>query len=185
MMATVENPIDICVGIDHAEAGRKIARHIIKKGYRKYGYIGWNDRDYSAAMRYMAFCQEVEKVGGTIIAPDLFERPPNFAAGKRGMKLLLQKSTDLDAVFFPNDTAATGGFVYCLEQGISIPEDLAIAGFSGLETGQHMPKALTTIQTPRYETGRLSARTILNRLAGQKGEQIWDLKFDLIKGETT
>lgn len=184
MMAVTDNPIDVCVGIDHVKAGRVMAKHLLSKGYRNFGYVGWNGEDYSAAARFAAFQKEIQHSDATLVSPDLFKRPPNFAAGKNGLKNLLEQHKGVEAVFFSNDTAASGGYVYCLEAGISVPHDLAIAGFSGLETGQHMPKPLTTIQTPRFETGRLSARSILNRLTGLKQEKVWVLGFNLLEGQT-
>ncbi len=185
MMNIAVDPIDVCIGLNHSAAGGAIADHLIAKGYRNFGYVGWNREDWAADERFRAIKRAVKGRNSTIVAPDLFEAPPNFADGKAGLKRLLEVAPDVEAVFFSNDTAATGGMILCIENGISIPDQLAIAGFSGLETGQNMPLKLTTIKTNRYDIGRLSARNILNRLAGLKSDPVIDLGFEVISGETS
>lgn len=185
MMNVAADPIDVCIGLNHSAAGAAIADHLIGKGYRKFGYVGWNNEDRAADERFRAIQCRVKGASCSIVAPDLFHSPPNFAAGKAGLEKLLEAAPDVEAVFFSNDTAATGGMIFCIQNGIRIPDQLAIAGFSGLETGQSMPLELTTIKTRRYDVGRLSARNVLNRLAGQTSEPVIDLGFEVIAGETS
>lgn len=184
MMSLTDTPIDMCVGLDQRAASRAIARYLLSCGYKRFGYVGWNEEDYSAAARFEEIKQLIEDAGLDIIAPDLFTSPPNFADGKRGLNELLEIAPDRDAVFFSNDTAATGGMMHCIEAGIQIPYDLAIAGFSGLPTGQNMPQKLTTIVTKRHDIGRVSARSIIRGLEGAPKKAISDLKFELNKGQT-
>lgn len=184
MMNISDKPIEICIGFDHYEAGRILAEHLLLLGYRKFGYVGWNEGDLSAAMRFKAIETSLRKANCSIAAPDLFDGPPNLADGKLGLAKLLGLAPDVEAVFFSNDTAASGGLMYCLQHKISVPDQLAIAGFTGLESSQHLPLKLTTIQTNRFEIGRRSARYILSRLAGGKRQKTMDLNFELIEGET-
>ncbi len=185
MMNVTKDPIDVCVGLDQSRAGRTIADHMLARGYCRFGYVGWNVWDHAAEQRYQAMKRQIEARSLSLFAPDLFDSPPDFADGKAGLKTLLEMKPDVDAVFFSNDTAATGGMVHCIENGIKIPGRLALAGFSGLETGQNMPLKLTTVKTQRYEIGRMSARNILNRLAGQISDKVVELEIELIEGETS
>lgn len=185
IMNVSKNPIDMSVGFDHSEAGKLLAMHLIQKGYRKFGYVGWNKGDFSASARFEAIETEVTKSNCTLYAPHLFERPPTLAAGKIGLSKLMAVEPNLDAVFFSNDTAASGGLMHCIENNIIVPNQLAIAGFSGLESGQNLPLPLTTIQTSRYEIGRRSARNILARLSNMSLQRIWDMGFELIEGQTS
>ena len=75
--------------------------------------------------------------------------------------------------------------LYCLENGIAIPDDVALVGFSGLQMGQALPKALTTINTPRYEIGRIAARKILNSFSDIPINKVTDVGFELISGQTS
>ena len=152
IMNLTRTPIDIAVGLDQEAAGRTLAEHLISKGYRRFGCLGESTKDRSAAARFAAIEQCIRAHGLELFAPQLFKEPPNFSGGKAGLHNLLQLKPDLEAVFFANDTAAMGGMIYCIEQGIEVPGDLGIAGFSGLATAQNFPKKLTTIVTKRFDT---------------------------------
>ncbi len=183
-MNLTATPIDIVVGLDQRKAARDLARHVLSKGYRRFGAVGWTDQDHGAAIRFSEIEAQANAAGLEVFSPKLFDRPPNFVHGKEGLSRLLAMRPDIDAVFFSNDTAATGGMIHCIEAGISIPDQLAIVGFSGLETGQHMPKKLCTIRTRRSEIGRLAARSVLNRLSDIPVSPICDTGFELIEGNT-
>ncbi|NCO21147.1 MAG: LacI family DNA-binding transcriptional regulator [Rhodobacterales bacterium] len=185
MMNLTRTPIDTCVGVDQAAAGRALAGHLIARGYRRFGYVGWHDLDFSAAARLSGMQQVITAGGGQIVLLSAFDSPPDIAAGKSGLRRLLQQQPTVEAVIFSNDTAATGGYLHCVEAGIDVPGDLALAGFSGLQMGQTLPRKLTTVMTQRYDIGRISARCILNRLAGQSPDRVVDMKFALIEGETS
>ena len=46
-------PIDVAVGLSHIEAGRASARHLMSRGYRRFGYVGYGGTaDVRARMRY-------------------------------------------------------------------------------------------------------------------------------------
>ena len=65
-----------------------------------------------------------------------------------------------------------------------VPDDLAIAGFSGLRMAQCLPQPLTTIRTRRRDIGKTAARNVLKRLSGTPVERKVDFGFELIKGQS-
>ena len=184
MMDTSGEPIDICVGLDHRQAGRTLVDYLLSRCYERFGYLGWNDNDFAAATRYASIRDRLAEADLDLVASGLYHQPPDHRAGKEGLAHLYREHPYLDVVIFSNDTAATGGIVYCIENGIAIPQRLAIAGFSGLQLGQIMPRRLATIRTRRFEIGRRAARRVLNRLVGQTVDRKVDLGFELVKGET-
>lgn len=185
VMDTSAPPIDMCVGFDHEGAGFAIVDHLYARGYRHCGYLGWNTSGFAASRRYLAIRRRLDEAGLSLVAPEIFSKPPDFMAGKEGLAALLRKHPVLDAVIFSNDIAAAGGVMHCMETGIRLPDHLAIVGFSGLQIGQVLPRKLTTIRTRRLSIGRLAARKLLNALAGQRLEPVLDLGFELVVGDTT
>ncbi len=185
ILETAGEPIDMCVGFDHAQAGRALADHLYDKGYRRFGYLGWNDNDFAAAKRYTAIKGRLLEKGIPLVAPNVFDRTPDLPTGKLELDRLLEANAELDVVIFSNDMAASGGLIRCVERGIKVPRDLAIAGFGGLQFGQSMPQALTTIYSKRGEIGRRAAKLVLNALAGQREAKMVDVGFDLIEGTSS
>jgi len=104
--------------------------------------------------------------------------------GKVGTHTLLSQAPEVEAIFYSNDIAAIGGALHCLEHGMSIPADLALAGYSGLQMGQALPQPLTTIRTFRYDIGRIAARNVLKSLTHTPVSKITDVGFELVEGAT-
>eukprot|EP00752_Nemacystus_decipiens_P019356 g17412.t1 len=179
------DPIMQCVGFDHAEAARALVDHLLAKGYRRFGYLGWHGTQFAASARFAGVRDHLAAQGYGLVAPTLFDAPPNVDEGRLGLIKLLEETSGLDAVIFGNDLMAAGAYFHCHEIGLSVPDDLAIAGFGGLDIGQALPKKLTTIRFPRLEVGQRAARTILNALAGQTKPRVTDMKFELIEGQTS
>ncbi|MCP4077314.1 MAG: LacI family DNA-binding transcriptional regulator [Gammaproteobacteria bacterium] len=185
IMRVAKEPVDACVGIDHINAGVLMAQHFMQKGYQQIGYVGWSNRDLTAAKRFQGFSEELKKNDLEIIGVVEFDQPVDMERGKEGLATLLADYPNLDAVYFPNDIAAIGGYFHCLGAGIDVPSELAIGGFSGLKIGQLMPVSLTTVLIDRFEIGRRSAEIIVERLDGQQPESINIVDISLVKGGTT
>ena len=165
-------------------AARTLTEHLLGKGYRKFGYLGWNSNDFAAATRFKTVMSCLQEHGVQLFAPDIFDGPSGAPDGKRGLQVLLGEY-DPDDVMFSNDIAATGALIHCLEKGIPVPEELAIAGFSGLASAQALARPLTRNKTPRYQIGRRAAGVIPNRLGGTEYEPRMDLGFRLLEGSTS
>ncbi|QDL94245.1 LacI family DNA-binding transcriptional regulator (plasmid) [Paroceanicella profunda] len=177
-------PVDMAVGISHRAAGAAMARHLIGRGYRRFGYVGHDlGADERAAQRRDGFRHALATAGLPEAQECLSGTPSSVGAGRAALAQLLERARP-EAVFFSNDDMATGGVFHCLAAGISLPGDLAIAGFNGLEIGQQLPQPLTTIGSRRRDIGRRAADMILARLAGETPDPVADVGFTLIPGAT-
>lgn len=178
--------VDLNVGLDHREAGRCMARHLLARGYRSIVYVGaCLDRDYRAGFRYAGHREVLEPAGRDAPLVEL----PTFGgldAGAGALERVLAEHPGTDAIHFANDDLATGALLHAHRLGWRVPQDIAIAGFNGLPLGQHVTPRLTTILSPRETMGRLAAQQVLRRLEG-KGiiRRRQDVGFTLMQGEST
>ncbi|HVV27358.1 MAG TPA: LacI family DNA-binding transcriptional regulator [Rhizomicrobium sp.] len=175
--------IDIVVGSSHRLAGRRSAEHLLARGYRRIGYVGHGIRaDVRAGKRLEGFRAVMREHGQAIVDHEFSsESGSSVEAGRRGLARLLKKQPSLDAVYFSNDDLALGGYFHCLENHISIPGDLALFGYNGLDMAHQTPQPLSTIRTPRTAMGRTGAKLLL---AGGP-VQVVDVGFELIAGATS
>ena len=66
---------------------------------------------------------------------------------------------------------------------ISIPSRISIIGYNHLDIGQAVNPKLTSIFTPRYEMGELSASILLDAIEGKRDEKkVHDVGFFIKKG---
>ena len=178
--------LDLNVGLDHEEAGRCMARHLLQRGYRSIVYVGaCMDRDYRAGMRFSGHRHVLEAAG--LEAPLIeLDQLGSLAAGAAGLDRVLEDFPDARAIHFANDDLATGALLHAQRLGLRVPEDIAIAGFNGLPLGQHVTPRLTTIQSPRETMGRRAAEAVLRRLDHQPvSRRQQDVGFELLVGQST
>ena len=75
-----------------------------------------------------------------------------------------------DAVFCMIDPVAVDVLTEWKSQGIRIPEDIALAGFTNNPTSAVVEPPLTTVAQPGYEMGKLAVSHLLDQLDGIASE---------------
>ena len=76
---------------------------------------------------------------------------------------MLERSPDLDFLYYSNDMIGAGGLLHLIDQGIDIPGQIGLAGFNNVELLQGLPRQLATMDACRIEIGQAAARIILNQ----------------------
>jgi len=182
-------PISVAFGMSQAEAGRATARHMLAKGYRRFGYVGsQGGRDLRAAKRLAGFRETVRAAGAQIVTERVPDAGSSMVIGRRETAALLAEAAPPEALYYSNDDLAAGGIMHCLSAGLAIPGDVALAGFNGLSFLEALPVRLTTVETPRHEMGVRAARFLLEG-ARAPAEPAFtgavDLGFTLIAGDSS
>ncbi|MGI9520321.1 MAG: substrate-binding domain-containing protein, partial [Hyphomicrobiaceae bacterium] len=173
-------------GLNHRKAGASMAKYLLDRGYRKFGYLGVDLKlDKAAARRLQGLQSTLRSAQSKILTKLTVPTPSGIGLGRHNMERLLEQAPDLEVVYFSDDAVAAGALMYCMAHGIDVPSELAIASFSGLELAAAMPITLTTIRSPRYEIGRSSVNLILDRIEGRATPQKTDLGFELVSGDST
>lgn len=182
MLDTDGDGIDIVVGYSNREAGRLSARHLLERSYRRIGYVGRDlSLDLRAAKRLEGFEEVLQEAGLSLAAKILVPEVSSMQAGRIGLMQLLDTGPPLDAIYFSNDDIAVGGYFMCLSRLVSVPEQLALFGFNGLDVGQCSPQPLSTIRTPRVAVGQAGAKL----LCSGSRSTVATFDFELLVGATT
>ncbi|UYG09240.1 LacI family DNA-binding transcriptional regulator [Halomonas sp. M4R1S46] len=178
--------LDLNVGLDHREAGRCMARHLLERGYRRTVYVGaCLDKDYRAGLRLAGHREVMEAAGREAPLIEL-DRLGSLEAGAAGLDRVREAYPQAEAIHFANDDLAAGALLHGFRLGLKVPDEIAIAGFNGLALGQHLTPRLTTIRSPRETMGRQAAEQILRRLDGKRvTRRQLDVGFELLVGEST
>ena len=165
-------PIDATVGISHRRAGRMMAREIAKQGYEQIGFLGTKmPLDHRARKRFEGFTESLAKAGLEITDQEFYSGGSGLKTGRDLTQTILERSPDLDFLYYSNDMIAAGGLLYCLENGIDVPGQIGLAGFNGVELLEGLPMQLATMDAGRLETGRKAALIIAARAAGSDEER--------------
>jgi LacI family gluconate utilization system Gnt-I transcriptional repressor len=155
-------PIQHCVGISHVQAGRDMARKLVASGYRKIAFIGTKmPKDFRAQKRLDGFMAGLSEAGLPLCAQQLYTGGSSIENGRALTARLLAEHPEVDCIYYSSDVMSVGGLMHCLAQGISVPGDLALAGFNNLEILKGLPRKLATTDAHRYAIGERAAELIL------------------------
>jgi DNA-binding LacI/PurR family transcriptional regulator len=88
-----------------------------------------------------------------------------FGAAYQTGRQHLAGERNVTAIFAGNDVIAFGCMRAMMEQGIRIPEEVSIIGFDNVEMSQITCPPLTTIDQPKYETGKAAVEMLLSMMA--------------------
>jgi LacI family gluconate utilization system Gnt-I transcriptional repressor len=180
-------PISAAFGLSQIAAGRITAQHMLDKGHRRFVYAGsQSGTDLRAGKRLDSFRQTVREAGATMISEIISTLPSSMVEGRRMTAEILSAADRPDAIYYSNDDLAAGGVMHCLAEGISIPHDIAMAGFNGLPYLDALPIQLTTIKTPRYDIGLQAGRFLASQdeAGAHAAPKLVDLGFELSVGQT-
>lgn len=77
------------------------------------------------------------------------------------VRALLQKDKQVDSIFATNDQKAFVVMRAIHDEGLKIPEDVAVIGLDNVEMSQLIEPPLTTMAQPLYNMGKLAVEKIL------------------------
>ena len=181
------DPVDSCVGISHRRAGRMMAEEIIREGYRRIGFLGTKmPLDHRARKRFEGLTLTLGRAGIEIADQEFYSGGSALAKGREMTAAILERTPDLDFLYYSNDMIGAGGLLYLLEKGYSIPDRIGLAGFNGVELLDGLPRQLATMDACRRDVGRKAAQIIAARNADPEaqGGEVVELSPKLAYGDT-
>jgi DNA-binding LacI/PurR family transcriptional regulator len=156
------------VMIDNFAASKDAVAHLIGQGRTRIAAIGAEaKRPASSTIRLAAYKQALEDAGLTF-DPDLVGYVSAFRRrdGAAAMSTLLDLDEPPDAVFCFADPLALGAIRILHEQGIRIPQDVAVVGFDDIEDGHYSTPSLTSISPDKTFIASKALDLLTTRLDG-------------------
>src|SRR5437763_6498493 len=155
------------VGVDDEAVGLLATRHLIDIGCKRIAHI--RGPESSPGMRRMEGYKRALAQAGLKVIDDhiITERKGDVGTKQRGaeaMSQLLSLKPRPDGVFCFNDPLAMGAMNYALDQGLKIPEEMAIIGCGNLHYDDALSVPLSSINQHSRRIGQEAARLALGIL---------------------
>jgi LacI family transcriptional regulator len=139
-------------GVDYHAGALAVARHLLEVGHRRIAFIGGPADNLEAQDRLRGF-RDAHREAGLRPGPVLrgnFREESGFAAAAQ----LLKKGRLPDAIFAANDAMALGCLHALRNAGVSVPNDIALAGFDDIPIARFLHPPLTTVGIAIADMGR-------------------------------
>lgn len=179
-----EDPIDICVGVNHFQAGQMIGHYAYDLGYRRPAFVSAAKGFDPRADARLAGVRAIYAKAGIEVVSSRCTSGNSFVAGGEGTAQLLDHARP-DVICYLNDHLAFGGMMCCQARGLNVPDDIGIIGFNQLGIASVLPIELTTFRTPRTLMGSTGARNLLARINGAKTQTSVSFPVEVCAGQTT
>lgn len=150
---------DISLLPDDRQAGRLAAEHLLAQGRTRIAHVTGAAPSRAVRERLAGFQGALDEAGVELVAPVLYgdwSKSWGWQAGRQ-----LEPGT-FDAVFCGNDFIALGLSRSLIDQGLRIPEDVAVIGYDNWSKFGAQDHFLTTIDPALDHLGQLAAERLVS-----------------------
>ncbi len=170
---------------------RAATEYIISLGRRRILAFGAHENEVigSAGLRLTGY-KEALAAAGMPYREELVVNVGNWhrADGADAMRGALASGLDFDAVVAFNDSIALGAVRVLQEQGIRVPDDVAVIGFDDIDETRYSLPSLSTVDPGREEIAETAVRVLLERI-NDSGRTIapreFEASFRIVEREST
>lgn len=149
--------------IDDEDAAYRATRHLVESGRKRIAHFAGPQKLLIGQKRKEGYIRAL-KEACIDIDPELILEADSFEKARLAVLKLINKKIEVDGLFAVNDLTAIGAMQTLQKQGIRIPEDMSIVGFSdGRFSGITNP-TLTSVDQHGYEMGTVATEMLLKRI---------------------
>lgn len=175
-----------CVGSDNRSSMARIVRYAWEKGHRRIACItgenGMVSRERQAGF-YKSCAELGVRVPESFVREGRFHEPEDCA---RIIEELMREAEAPTCILCPDDYSCFGAMLRLKESGVSIPGDLSLIGYDGIQIGQMMPPRLTTYRQDTARIGREAVGLLVEAVEQPETHRPRQIivEGELIEGET-
>ena len=153
---------DLVVTVDNAAAAALVVDHLVSRGHTRIAHVAGPRSTTTGAERAAGAVAAARRhrIDVAVVEADTWSE-----AGGHQAALELLRQDRPAAVFGANDLIALGVLRAAREAGLSVPADLALAGFN--DTPEAALADLTTIHVAQEEMGARAAGLLIAQLEGE------------------
>jgi DNA-binding LacI/PurR family transcriptional regulator len=159
-------PIEHAFVFDAQNGGRLATEHLLEHGHERIGMVTAPVEWANVAPLHEGYVQALAGRGIDVSRERIAQVPAfSLEAGRSGLARLLDLPDPPTAVFAASSSLALGTLDEARRRGVRIPEDLALVGYTDIETATLVEPPLTMVSVPAREIG-VRAADALRRLIG-------------------
>lgn len=156
----------IAVSSDVASGARQVTEHLLSLGHDRVWHVAGPDGWRTSSHRREGWCSALVAAGRDV--PPVLVGDWSAASGYEAGRALAVRE-DMTAVFVANDEMAIGLIHAVEEAGLSVPDDVSVAGLDDADVSAYLHTPLTTV---RQDFAGVAREGIARLLAAIDGHPI-------------
>lgn len=156
----------LVVAMDEVAAGHTVAAHILSLGHRRIGVILGDPSHAASRGRMEGYRQAFSEAGVRIDESLVGTGDFTHDVGYQVARTLLDRPLRPTAILAQNDDMAVAAIAAARDLGVSVPDQLSVAGFDNSEVSRTAWPQLTTVHQPVREMAWDAADRLIAELDG-------------------
>ena len=169
------------VTVNNFAGGHMVGEHLLGLRHNTIACVTHGHPTNSAVQaRVQGFRAALEE-GGCILSDQftIHVASVQFEDAVQAADIFLSWSERPTAIFLTADHLAIGFIHRLREQGVRVPEDVAVIGYDDIRYAEFLEVPLTTVALPKYEIGRRAIELLFERLtAANRHDQPYQILLD-------
>jgi LacI family transcriptional regulator len=162
-----------------------LARALVAQGHRSFAILAGPRRLLTARDRLAGFRAGLRAWSVPLDPDDVIYGEFTRDGGYEAMCTVLARGDKLpDCVFAVADVMAVGALARLRAAGLSVPADIAVAGFDDIVTLRDVYPPLTTVRLPLVRMGEMAASLVLDDIAADR-PRVMPMPGEVILREST
>jgi LacI family transcriptional regulator len=154
------------VSMTDRESSAEMTRYLASLGHKNIAFITGHPKHDAVKNRFLGY-QDGLQESGLKFSEQLVKAGDNsIRSGEACAEKLLKRKNPPTAIFAANDDMAAGVIRVADRLGISVPEQLSVAGCDDVALAQQIYPALTTIRQPLAAMTERAAATLIEHSRG-------------------
>lgn len=170
------------VVVNNYEPMYELIQGTIDRGYRNFGFVGGPEETADNKERYRAFRDALTANHLEFQQKSYFAGNYREKSGYTAAKILMLSRELPDCLVCANDNMAIGAMKAFRENGLRVPQDIAVTGFDNCDLAEAI--GLTTVSIPNYERGYIAARYLIENIRGLKNVETFKIEAKIIFRES-
>lgn len=175
------------VKVDYKAEEKRLVQSLIDDGHERILYINHSENNILNENMLNGYREAISnnEKKSYIIETEGISSDDGYNIGKKVYDLV--KKEEITAITCVNDNVAIGFINYCIDNNISVPDDLSVAGFGDSSVASIYRPKLSTVSIPYYDIGAISIRALIKRIKEEEDilEDDWIIDGQIVKREST
>jgi LacI family transcriptional regulator len=164
------------VSTDNELGGYLAAKHLIGRGRKSIAFLLPSSTESTSARgRLDGWTRALQEVGmkpSIVLGSDVPDQETDEEYASLAVKSYLSsKRHRFDALFAAHDGLAFGAVNALAQEGLSVPDDVAVVGFDDQDSSGFFQPPLTTIRQPAELIGREAVRVLFREFSEPSGNE--------------